>query len=79
MSLKERCDLLFNHGNVFSFLFKFSNVQDKSQLIINYNRLRKNLSANDSLSHIDATLLKRTIWETEVQAKLLLTVRFLKN
>jgi hypothetical protein len=49
MSLKERCDLLFNQENVFSFLFKLSNVQDKSQLIINCNRLQETLSANNSL------------------------------
>jgi hypothetical protein len=54
MSVKERFDLLFNHENVFSFLFKLSNVQDRSQLFINCNRLRDKLSANDSVSDIDA-------------------------
>lgn len=54
MSVKERFDLLFSHENVFSFLFKLSYVQDKSQLIINCNRLQEKLSANDSLCDIDA-------------------------
>lgn len=54
MSVKERFDLLFSHNKVFSFLFKLSDVQEKSQLTINCNHLMETLSVSDGSSDIDA-------------------------